>query len=78
MMAYGLVASWDRPEMVERRIEDPVLAWVVTVVGIVLPAAGFALLGIASWWRWWWVAVTGVGAFLPLLAFLLFHWLRRM
>jgi hypothetical protein len=77
LLAYGLVSIWNRPEIAERRIEDPVLAWTVTIVGIVLPAMGFALIGIASWWRRWWVALVGVGAFLPLLAFLLFHWLRQ-
>jgi hypothetical protein len=78
MMAYGLVSIWNRPEVVERRIEDPVLAWTVTIVGMVLPAMGFVLIGIGSWWRRWWVALVGACAFLPLLAFPLLCWLRRM
>ena len=77
-MIYGMVSTWNRPELAARRAENPTLATVVYVVGMALPALGFALLGFACWLRRWTIFATGSCAFLPLVLFVTYHWVRRL
>src|SRR5438132_8216483 len=71
-LVLGIVTNWNRPEITARSAQNPILAAVIWVVGFVLPAVGFALLGFASWRRRWTLALIGVASFIPLLLFLLF------
>lgn len=63
---FGFLLVVNRPELVEKRAQNPPLFLGVCVVMFVLPPLGLALLGIASWWRARWIAVLGLAAFLPI------------
>jgi len=76
-LAIGIVTNWNRPEIRARSAETPVLAAVVWTVALVLPALGFAILGIASWWRHWVLGLIGLAGFMPLLAFILYFGILR-
>lgn len=76
-LVLGIATTWNRPEIVERSKQAPTLAAVIWVVGFVLPAAGFALLGFASWFRRRSIALVGCCTFLPLVLFFLYFAFRR-
>jgi hypothetical protein len=78
LLVFGIVATWNRPEVASRTAKGPVLAATVWIVGFGFPIIGFAVLGVASWCRRWAFALVGLAAFIPLLTFLLYHWIRRL
>jgi hypothetical protein len=77
-LVLGIVSIWNRPEIAARTADNPSLAAVVWAAGMILPALGFAILGLASWRRRWGLALLGLLAgFMPLVTFIAFFAIRR-
>src|SRR5690348_758214 len=69
-LVLGIMTTWNRPEIVARRSEGPLLFAVVWMVGFILPALAFAILGIGSWLRRRTLVSIGLAFFVPLLLFI--------
>src|SRR5262245_30749651 len=77
LLVFGIVTSWNRPEITARSAENPVFAAAIWTVGFILPALGLAVLGLASWRRRWVLAFIGLAGFMPLLVFISYFGIRR-
>jgi hypothetical protein len=77
-LVLGIATTWNRPDITARSAANPALAGTIWTVGFVLPIIGFTILGVASWCKRWALALAGASAFIPLLAFISYHALRRL
>jgi hypothetical protein len=68
-LAFVLMVN--RPEIVQRA-DNPLLHFPSAVIVFALPAIGFLLLGVASWWRVRALAIMGLASLIPIALIALF------